>query len=361
MLQTVGLTEAEQILYEALLSRRSVTGPEFDQLARDCGWSGQDGSARSRLEALGLVTEVADDPPCCVAVPPEVAVQPLLLARGQQLEDVRRRMIQLTARFHRATGPDDDRLVEVVHGTDAVLQRYEELRRSARREVRVCEAPPHVTPTRLPNALESEQLRDGVSYRILYDRRSVEPPGSAAAIIGGMTEGEQARVGEVPAKMILSDHPIGLLPRSGQPPEPASALVVYDSPLLDALALLFEIYWERAVPLSSRDMEVTGDLPAGSAGSAAQPGWSTPSGVERELLALLASGLTDQAIGAHVGWTDRTVRRRVRGMMTRLDVTTRFQAGYQAVLRGWLSDEDGGRDGTGDPLPGVDDADGVTR
>jgi hypothetical protein len=28
----------------------------------------------------------------------------------------------------------------------------------------------------------------------------------------------------------------------------------------------------------------------------------------------------------------------VRAMMARLDAATRFQAGYQAVLRGWIAD-----------------------
>ncbi|MEV1178920.1 helix-turn-helix transcriptional regulator [Nonomuraea sp. NPDC049784] len=51
---------------------------------------------------------------------------------------------------------------------------------------------------------------------------------------------------------------------------------------------------------------------------------------------MLTAGLTDAAIAAHLGWSDRTVRRHVRAMMVRLDAHTRFQAGYQAVVRGWL-------------------------
>ena len=55
------------------------------------------------------------------------------------------------------------------------------------------------------------------------------------------------------------------------------------------------------------------------------------------------AGQTDKAIAAHLGWSDRTVRRR-DAMMIQLDAQTRFQAGYQAVLRARLADEKGVHD-----------------
>lgn len=62
----------------------------------------------------------------------------------------------------------------------------------------------------------------------------------------------------------------------------------------------------------------------------------TPTG--RLLLPLLTAGLTDRAIAGHLGWHERTAQCRLRAMMTRLDATTRYQAGYQAIRRGWLTD-----------------------
>ncbi|MGD0557044.1 MAG: hypothetical protein ABSA93_18950 [Streptosporangiaceae bacterium] len=47
-------------------------------------------------------------------------------------------------------------------------------------------------------------------------------------------------------------------------------------------------------------------------------------------------GLTDAAIARHLGAHLRTVQRRVRGLLDRLGAATRFQAGLQAVRRGWL-------------------------
>jgi DNA-binding NarL/FixJ family response regulator len=41
-------------------------------------------------------------------------------------------------------------------------------------------------------------------------------------------------------------------------------------------------------------------------------------------------------MAVHLGWSERTVRKHIDGMRHRLDADTRFEAGYQAVLRGWL-------------------------
>jgi DNA-binding NarL/FixJ family response regulator len=62
-----------------------------------------------------------------------------------------------------------------------------------------------------------------------------------------------------------------------------------------------------------------------------------PSGIDRDLLPLLAAGFTDQAIASQLGCNERTVRRYLKDMMHRLDAVTRFQAGYQAIRRGWLT------------------------
>jgi DNA-binding NarL/FixJ family response regulator len=51
---------------------------------------------------------------------------------------------------------------------------------------------------------------------------------------------------------------------------------------------------------------------------------------ERALLALLATGATDEAAASRLGLSSRTVRRRLRAAMDKLGATSRFQAGYLA-------------------------------
>ena len=56
----------------------------------------------------------------------------------------------------------------------------------------------------------------------------------------------------------------------------------------------------------------------------------------RLLLAELADGVKDEQIARNLDLSLRTVRRRVASLMSELGVDTRFQAGVEAVRRGWL-------------------------
>lgn len=312
VLEIIGLSYAEQALYEALVERSPAALAELGHVA----------STAARLEQLGLITRLPEDPPRYVAVSPEMGLDALIRARTRELAAARHRAAQLAARFHRSV-PDGDSadLVEVVIGKDAVGRWFRRLQESARRRISVFDAPPYATPMG-GNAVEFELLERGVEYRALYDRRAMEVPGTLSLITRYVAAGEQARVGDVPVKLALNDLPMAIMPLRHDQHVVESALVVHDSTLLDALSALFEMYWERAVPLQVRHgrlAEATG-----------------PADAQRDLLPLLTAGLTDAAIAAHLGWSDRTVRRHVRAMMVRLDARTRFQAGYQAVVRGWL-------------------------
>lgn len=58
---------------------------------------------------------------------------------------------------------------------------------------------------------------------------------------------------------------------------------------------------------------------------------------ELRLLALLAAGATDETAARHLGVSLRTARRHMAAIMSRLAATSRFQAGVEAVRRGWLT------------------------
>jgi DNA-binding NarL/FixJ family response regulator len=80
----------------------------------------------------------------------------------------------------------------------------------------------------------------------------------------------------------------------------------------------FELLWERAVAVP-----------------ALERGDATPD-LDELLLAQLAQGAKDEQIARILGISLRTVRRRVASMMAELGVDSRFQAGVEAVRRGWL-------------------------
>jgi hypothetical protein len=93
-------------------------------------------------------------------------------------------------------------------------------------------------------------------------------------------------------------------------------LLVRQGALVAALTLLFELYWEKALPVT----ELSG-----------------PRGSERTfLLRQLLSGAMDEQIARTMGLSLRTIRRRIAELMIELGADTRFQAGAEAVRRGWL-------------------------
>lgn len=121
-------------------------------------------------------------------------------------------------------------------------------------------------------------------------------------------------------KIAIADDTVALMPLA-YPPDLLSWLVVREPTLVRALIALC---WERSVPLPATVEE------------AQQAGQGAPTQRERDLLALLAAGHSDQVIADHLGCNVRTARRHLRALLTRLDAVTRFQAGYQAAQRGWL-------------------------
>ena len=327
MLGVLGIGPDEEELYTLLLENSPISTHDLDRLVGERPWAHHVHTLLHRLEDLGLATRLVSEHPRYHAVPAEIALDSAIHAAGQTLHQARRRAAQLAIAFRAARPRSDPRaLVEVVSGRKAIAERLEELERSVRHEIRVCDAPPYSTGQHEPSAMEPELLRRGVRCRVLYDRAGLEGPGRLADVAVGIAAGEQARVTDVPTKLVLSDYPRALLPLQHDPDHVESSLIVHDSVLCDALSALFEMYWERAIPLEVRD------------GSAHMPDTDdVPTQEERDLLPLLAAGLTDRAIAAQLGCSERTVRRRLKAMLDRLDATTRIQAGYQAVGRGWLA------------------------
>jgi hypothetical protein len=168
-------------------------------------------------------------------------------------------------------------------------------------------------------------LEQGIRYRVIYDRAALAWPGRLVDdILVTVRDGEQARVRpELPFKMFLADDRMAVVPISSAEQATNAAYAIHRSSLLDALCTLFEAEWERATPLR----------PAGTS-ETERP--ERPDGPTRELLMLLAAGLTDESIARSRGWSTRTTQRRIRRLLNDLGATTRFQAGMNARARGWL-------------------------
>jgi DNA-binding CsgD family transcriptional regulator len=324
VLGVVGLDPTEQAVYLSLLDG-AVT-------VEDLGVASGLPEDRLRealrgLEEAGLVGRSPGGPDRYTAAPPDVALEALLLRHEERLKRARLYARQLTER-HRAAaaGQDPTSLVEVVTGRRAVLQRFEQVQRSARTEIRAIDKPPYAATPGNHNPVEVELLGRGIRYRVIYD-----PGGLAefhdlqADLETSAALGEESRVlPQAPTKLILADDRVGLIPLQAAPATIESIVVVHPSALLRALGALFESLWAHALPLS-QPLRMTDS-----------PLEYSPTQEERRLLALLTTGLPDVVIARQLGLSYRTYQRRLHELMRRLDAETRFQAGMRAVLLGWI-------------------------
>jgi sugar-specific transcriptional regulator TrmB/DNA-binding CsgD family transcriptional regulator len=322
VLEAAGLTVAEESTYLALL-RQGPASPE--SLA---GWVQMPPRRLLRvvnsLVRHGLAQRTPPPAQTIVAVPADVAIERLIARRHQELEQVRQnmgRMVAAALAQKRSTGADD--LVEVVEGRRAVQQTFERLQQTARDEVRSLVAPPYAGQDPI-NETELRRLATGVRYRAIYDEAALAEPGFVASIANYLAAGEDARlVATVPIKLVVADRALAMLPLTWTSTARDAAMVVRPCGLLDALTALFEVVWASATPLSFTGQDTVNSRLELTNG-------------DRQLLSLLVSGLTDEAVGARLGMSRRTVVRRVHHLMTVSGARSRLQLGWQARERGWL-------------------------
>ncbi|SDJ85137.1 DNA-binding response regulator, NarL/FixJ family, contains REC and HTH domains [Actinopolyspora mzabensis] len=214
-----------------------------------------------------------------------------------------------------------DGVLRVVHGAERIGNTAHRLQRGASSLVRGVVKPPYAATEPL-DTLERHKLAEGVEYRVLYDRAALARPPQLETTTRLMRRGEQARVVQfAPTKLLVVDDEFGLLPLTGGPEELESAVLVRDSAMLTALIRVFDDLWRPAAPVRESAASAESDVPTDE---------------ERWILSLLASGATDDTIGRLMGFSSRTAHRRVRELVTKLGVETRFQAGVRAVKLGWL-------------------------
>jgi hypothetical protein len=162
-----------------------------------------------------------------------------------------------------------------------------------------------------------EALASGRRSRALYPARALE---EAPDVLRGRAEaGEVIRVvASVPSRIAVFGATVALIPDMwGE--STGRRLVVREDSLVGALTALFEQMWERAMTVPGLD-----------------GGIDDPTGERRLLLVQLARGAKDEQIARALGLSLRTVRRRVADIMADLGADSRFQAGVEAVRRGWI-------------------------
>lgn len=172
-----------------------------------------------------------------------------------------------------------------------------------------------VTP-RWPNRVH------GVRYRVALPDTAPADPKQAGHVRGLARDGAEVRtIGRVPMSVLALDSTVAVLPvGAAATGRPTGVAVLRLPSAVSAVAELFTRVWVEATPL----------------GQPPDPQRAGPGPRERELLALLVAGSTDESAAYRLGVSVRTVRRMVSDLMGRLGARSRFQAGARAAERGWL-------------------------
>jgi len=320
--QAVGVSGQEEVVYEALARHRQATA---EDLLPGVGLSRpQLTRTLAQLVGRGMATRLPGRPARYAAVPPDEVAATLIAERERELIRLRAHARRLTEEMRRrdpaAHHPAE--VIQVIEGAANLRATFVRLQREARVQVRGFDRPPYLDNPVGGNAEENRQLTNrGLVYRVVYDQSALAIPGRMADIWQGIRRGEQARVyARVPMKMVLCDDRLALIPvmKGGQQAD--AAYLVHPSSLLDAFGELFEAVWDRAVAINKSGQGRPDDL----------------SEQDADLVGLLAGGATDETIARTLGWSVRTVHRHVHRIMSMVGAETRFQAGMEAVRRGWI-------------------------
>lgn len=307
MLQALGVsTEAEslyvQIARQEDVAVGSLLGNGSDDVEVLLG----------ELQELGLIIEAA--PGRVRALPLADAAKGIRDRRVAEIDAAVRAAEAMSLHMWESQAPSTG--VEVLIGREAANAAITDLCARSQLEIAAFDRPPYVNvhePSHdylMLHSPEYQALARGVTVRAVYH------PGFDRDRLAELTvflrAGEQAKLGDVPMKLILVDRKAAILPapKSYAPEPEVKATVVRHPVVVEALMTLYEAVWERSVAIRPTD---TGELQQDPRRDA--------------LVSLLMSGATDSAIAGQFGVTERSVRRWIADLMDELDVRTRLQLG----------------------------------
>jgi DNA-binding CsgD family transcriptional regulator/sugar-specific transcriptional regulator TrmB len=326
MLQLLGVEPDAEMVYRLLLEQPTWG---IEDIASHLELSSsQVRDACDRLADLQLVRDETGTDDLLRPVSPEVGLVALLSrtemefgVRQRQLDAARAAVIELTTRFRdsRDFAPE---MVGQLYGLDSVRKRLAELAEAARTECLSF----FPGGSQLPDNLESSRpldqlaLERGVVLRTIYQDSFRNDPATFEyvrwlASLGGVTR----TVPVLPMLMVIVDREVALVPIDPEDRR-KGALELHSRGVVAALHVLFERFWDTALPWHEQD----------------QPDSQGLTRRDRELLALLANGHTDEHIGRQMGLSLRTVRRSASDLMKRLGARSRFEAGTLAARAGWV-------------------------
>ncbi|WP_435187564.1 LuxR C-terminal-related transcriptional regulator [Streptomyces sp. bgisy126] len=326
-LHALGIDHDAEAVYRLMLEQ---PGHGVAELAEGLAMSvGEIRDALDRLAELRLLRTSPHAEPGLRPVPPAVGIQLLLALRERELRSAQQEFadaqVAALALLHQhaetGTGRHD---VEVLTGLGEVQARLEQLAHEATGPL--MSFMPGGAQSRATldasRPLDTALLERGVPVRTLYQASVRNDPATLEYARWLTSRGAQVRTAAVlPVRMVLFTGRAALLPVD---PDDTGrgAVQLQGRGVLTALAALFEAFWDQADGFGTAADREHDD--------------NGLTGQERQLLRLLAQGHTDAIVARRLGIGLRTARRMMAELMTRLGARSRFEAGAEAVRRGWL-------------------------
>lgn len=317
-LQWLGVNAGAEQIYRSLLRQG---GQSLEAIADQVGRRSQ--VVRAEVDTLvGLrLARITDDVVRVEA--PEIAIGRLvkgherrLQAEEEALSAIRTSIAQFTL-DHRSNqdGDWDPVAIDAIESSDLVAI-MEHLVDTSTGELRFMRPDQWALPSGLRmDRIVVEAVGRGRRSRVIY------PDHLRTAIPEEVQQradaGEQVRVlPEVPVRMAIFGDVAAILPEHFDRTE-GRRLIIRHPALVRALSDLFDQHWSRGIAVPGLGEPVSTD-------------------VRRQLLEMLAIGAKDEQMARALGMSLRTVRRKVAALQGELGVQSRFQAGVEAVRRGWL-------------------------
>jgi DNA-binding CsgD family transcriptional regulator len=329
-----------QELYALALTDAEWTSEE---VCARTGWTREElFAALEALTVLGLAAPFESAPSGWSVRSPATAMAELVESNHRHTEELltavanaRTALAQVVAEFQPIHVRQlSDARIEVAVQPAQVAAIMEEASRSATTEVLTLHPGPPLPAAQLAagRGRNHDTLGRGVAMRSIHLASSAAVPHLRAHLRELVKEGGEVRTATtLPMRLIIVDRTLAIVPAfdpdslqlTGRTGNVQNAAMVLRGPaMVSVLRQVFEHCWATASDL----------IPEEGGGAVSRSR-------HREVVRLLASGLTDEAIGRKLGLSDRTVRRIVAELMQQIGADSRFQAGVKMVRLGWLDDD----------------------
>lgn len=287
---------------------------------------GQDDPRVAELAAVGLVRDVNGT---LMAVPPRMATSDVARAASRRSRDLLQAAVDVesfldeyVAVSDAPTGRNHDHVAEIITDESEVSLLSYAVPVAARREV--CSV--HTARFREAWGRSSRAAFDptfsgsGVSYRVVYAQACFDDPYLRETIEVSAMHGEEPRVHPAPPlkfKVIDGHTVLAPLDETGA----AGALLIKSAAVAALFADYFDRLWAESVPPAQLETSGTDLL---------KP-------LELRILGLLADDASDATISGRLRISERSLRRHISGILSKLGAQTRAGALATAIRRGLVS------------------------